>query len=65
MTQEPDEIVVEKIASEFLKYGLIEEAEIEDFAHKLSDGQMSSEDWQLMAELSIKREEGTENAQTA
>ncbi len=65
MTQKPDKIVAEKIASEFQKYSLIEESEIEDFKNKISDGQMSSEDWQLMATLGIRREEGKENAQTA
>lgn len=64
MTQNPDEFVAEKIAGEFLKYGLIGEAEIGGFAHKLSDGQMSSEDWKLMAKLSVEKAEGTENAQT-
>jgi hypothetical protein len=65
MALKPDEIVAERIAGEFLKNGLIEEAKMENFARKLSGGQMSSEDWKLIAKLSIEKAGETENAQTA
>jgi hypothetical protein len=62
MVQRPDEIVAERIVGEFLKNGLIEETE--NLACKLSNGQISSEDWKLIAKLSIEKAGGTENAQT-
>jgi len=62
MAKRPDEIVAENIAKEFKNLSLIQEDEISDFVQKLSNGNLSIEDWKLMAELIIE-EEGAENGQ--
>ena len=63
MTEKPDEIVAEKIVDEFQKRDLIREDKVEDFRQKLSNGDLSVEDWKLMAELTIEEEEGIDNAE--
>ena len=63
MTEKPDEIVAEKIVDEFQKRDLIRKDKVEDFRQKFSNGDLSVEDWKLMAELTIEEEEGIDNAE--
>ena len=63
MTEKPDEIVAEKIVDEFQKRDLIRKDKVEDFRQKFSNGDLSVEDWKLMAELTIEEEEGNDNAE--
>lgn len=62
MTEKPDEIVADKIVDEFQKRGLIRKDKVEDFRQNFSNGDLSIEDWKLMAELTIE-EEGLDNAE--
>lgn len=63
MTEKPDEIVAEKIVDEFQKRDLIRKDKVEGFRQKFSNGDLSVEDWKLMAELTIEEEEGIDNAE--
>jgi len=63
MSDSPDKVVADKIVSEFREKGLIREDRVEDFTRRLSSGNLSVEDWKLMAELAIEETEGSKNAQ--
>jgi hypothetical protein len=63
MTKRPDEIVAEKIVEKLQKNNLIPENRITEFTRKLSSGNLSIEDWKLLAELSIEEDKGGQNGQ--
>jgi len=55
MTNTPDRVVTEKIIAELRAKQLIDEDRLEELEGKLSAGKLSSEDWRLMAELTIAK----------
>jgi len=63
MTKKPDEIVAEGIIDKFKNQGLIEEDKANSISNKLVSGNLSVEDWKLIAELAEDNTEETENGQ--
>ena len=63
MTKRPDEIVAENIANKFKTIKLLQDDKVADFVRKLSNGTLSTEDWKLMAELTVEKEGGANNGQ--
>ena len=56
MNNKPDNIVSEKIIKEFLEKQLLSEDKKEEWIKKLSVGETSVEEWNLLAEFYIKKE---------
>ena len=57
MNNKPDNIVSKKIIKEFLEKQLLSEDKKEEWKKKLSMGETSVEEWNLLAEFYIKKED--------
>ena len=63
MSDSADKIVAERIVAEFQKKDFIRESGPEDFARRLSSGNLSVGDWRRMAEPAIEERDGGKSAQ--
>ncbi|GAX62375.1 hypothetical protein SCALIN_C31_0009 [Candidatus Scalindua japonica] len=61
MIEKPDKIVAESIHKKLKEANLLKDRYLSDIVDKLSSGNISEEDWKLMAELSIESNEGVSN----
>ena len=57
MNKKPDDIVAEKIIEKLLKEELLFENEKEKWMEKLSSENIIPEDWNLLSDFHIKKEE--------
>ena len=62
MIEKPDKIVAESIYEKLKEAKLLKETHLSGIVDKLSFGNISEEDWKLMAELSLEKKEGEKNA---
>ena len=58
MIEKPDKIVAESIHKKLKEAKLLKDSYLSDIVDKLSSGNITEEDWKLMAELSIESNEG-------
>lgn len=63
MIEKPDKAVAESIQKMFTAKKLLKKSDSENIASKLSSGNISEQDWKLMAELSLENK-GEGNAKT-
>lgn len=58
MIEKPDKIAAESIHKKLKEAKLLKDCYLSNIVDKLSSGNISEEDWKLMAELSIESNEG-------
>jgi hypothetical protein len=61
-TQTPDEIVAARIVTQLIRSGVVNEEEGKKLAHSLARGEFTAQDWRLLAEKELLREEHNEQA---
>ncbi len=60
----PDQIVAEKIVAELRQKQLTAQESVKELGEKLSAGNLSAEDWRLIAELALARAGKLQNGKT-
>lgn len=63
MSECPDKIVAEKIKERFETDKILKDDDLNKLIYKLSEGNISDEDWKLMAELSLEKRDGDGNTE--
>jgi hypothetical protein len=63
MINKPDKVVAESIKTKLIEKKLIKDSHSTNIINNLSSGNISEQDWKLMAELSLENVEGKSDAQ--
>jgi len=63
MIEKPDKTVAESIHNKLKEKKLLKDSYLSGIVEKLSSGNISEEEWKLMAELSLENNEGKGDAE--
>ncbi len=61
MKENPDRTVAEAIYNKFKEADLLNDKDLSKITEKLVNGNITEEDWNLMAELALDKKEGEKN----